>query len=67
MAKDNLLGHQKPIIGILTQPVRADRKVEFKYHDYVWEVNENFIRWGGSRTVSIPFDSTDQELYDILG
>ena len=45
----------QPVIGIMTQPV-SELKVDFPYNDYILEVNDNFIRWAGSRTVAIPFD-----------
>jgi gamma-glutamyl-gamma-aminobutyrate hydrolase PuuD len=38
----------------------------FNYTDYILEVNDNFIRWAGSRTVAIPFDISDADLNRLL-
>lgn len=29
-------------------------------------MNDNFIKWAGSRTISIPYDIEDEELNEIL-
>ena len=46
----------KPIIGILTQPVSNSKKDSFNYKDYILEINDLFIKWGGSSTVAIPYN-----------
>ena len=56
----------QPVIGILTQPVSKSKKGTFNYKDYILEVNDNFIRWAGSRTVAIPFDISDSDLNKLL-
>ena len=30
------------------------------------EINDNFIRWAGSRTVAIPFDISQKDLLELL-
>ena len=45
-----------PVIGILTQPVNGNKKKVFNFKDYILEVNDNFIKWSGSRTIAIPYD-----------
>ena len=57
---------RQPVIGILTQPVHESKKDMFNYEEYVLEVNDNFIRWGGSKTIAIPYNISDQELFTIL-
>lgn len=47
---------ERPIIGILTQPVAEDKRGTFDYDQYILEINENFVHWAGSKTVAIPFD-----------
>lgn len=56
-----------PVIGILTQPV-SDSKKEggFNYTDYILEVNDNFVKWAGSRTVAIPYDIAEKDLQVLL-
>lgn len=56
----------EPVIGILTQPVSLEKRDEFPYTDYILEVNDNFIRWPGSRTVAIPFNISEAELNELL-
>ena len=56
----------QPVIGILTQPVSEVKKGNFPFNDYILEVNDNFIRWAGSRTIAIPFDIPEDELLKIL-
>lgn len=56
----------QPVIGILTQPTGDAKREVFNYDTYVLEVNDNFIRWAGSRTVAIPFDISQNELLDLL-
>jgi len=46
----------------MTQPVSESKKPNFPYHDYILEVNDNFIRWAGSRTIAIPYDISETEL-----
>lgn len=48
-----------PVIGILTQPVADAKKNRFNFTDYILEVNDNFVKWAGSRTVAIPFDISE--------
>ena len=60
------LGNSPPIIGILTQPVSENKKDAFDHHEYILEVNDKFIKWAGTRTVAIPFDVSEKELYFIL-
>lgn len=56
-----------PVIGIITQPVSASKKENgFNFHDYVLEVNDNFVKWAGSKTIAIPFDVSEQDLTVIL-
>lgn len=56
----------QPIIGIITQPVNPSKFNHFSFRDYILEINDNFIRWSGSRTVRIPFDIQEQELAKLL-
>ena len=42
------------------------KKDGFPYNDYILEVNDNFIRWAGSRTVAIPYDMPEDQLLKIL-
>ena len=56
----------KPIIGILTQPTADSKKDEFNYKDYILEINDLFIKWGGSRTVAIPYNIPERELMKLL-
>ena len=44
----------------------ADKKPSFNYTDYILEVNDNFVRWAGSKTVAIPFNATESELFSLL-
>jgi gamma-glutamyl-gamma-aminobutyrate hydrolase PuuD len=55
-----------PVIGILTQPVSKLKKNIFNYDDYILEVNNNFIKWGGSRTVAIPYNISNDDLLNLL-
>lgn len=54
------------MIGILTQPVSPSKRDGFDYDSYILEVNDNFIRWSGSRTVAIPYDIPQKELLELL-
>ena len=54
----------QPVIGILTQPI--SKKTVFNYKDYILEVNDNFIRWAGSKTVAIPYNISDTDLNKLL-
>jgi len=56
----------QPVIGILTQPVSEGKKSKFNYTDYILEINDNFVRWGGSRTVAIPYNITEERLLPLL-
>jgi gamma-glutamyl-gamma-aminobutyrate hydrolase PuuD len=56
----------QPIIGILTQPVVDFKKDQFNYRDYILEINDNFIKWAGSRTVAIPYDISEENLLRLL-
>lgn len=56
-----------PTIGIITQPVSASKKDVFDFHDYILEVNDNFVKWAGSKTIAIPFDIHEDDLLEILG
>ena len=38
----------------------------FNYDDYILEVNDNFVKWGGSRTVAIPFNIENDDLLNLL-
>jgi len=54
------------VIGIITQPVGADKKDNFNYSSYLLEINDNFIRWPGSKTIAIPFDLEEDQLLELL-
>lgn len=56
----------QPVIGILTQPVSANKRNLFNFKDYILEVNDNFIKWSGSKTIAIPYDISEEELMKIL-
>jgi hypothetical protein len=66
MSKECALENYEPIIGILTQPVLDSKKGQFNYNDYILEINDNFIKWAGSRTVAIPFDISEENLMKLL-
>lgn len=55
-----------PVIGILTQPVAAEKKAIFNYTEYILEVNDNFVKWAGSRTVAIPYNIAEEDLQALL-
>lgn len=55
-----------PVIGIITQPVHDSKKHTFDYNDYILEVNDNFARWAGSKTVAIPYDVSEGDLVALL-
>ena len=38
----------------------------FNYTDYILEVNNNFIEWGGAETVAIPYDIENEMLVETL-
>lgn len=44
----------------------GSKKDKFNYRDYILEVNDNFVKWAGSRTVSIPFDISEDDLIKLL-
>jgi len=46
--------------------VSQSKRGGFDYDSYVLEVNDNFIRWSGSRTVAIPYDIPQKELLELL-
>lgn len=58
--------YDQPVIGILTQPVAEGKKGIFNYTDYILEINDNFVRWGGSKTVAIPYNISETDLYSLL-
>jgi len=51
-----------PVIGILTMPVKNDKTGK----EYIVEINDNFIKWPGSKTIAIPFDISPTDLKIIL-
>lgn len=56
-----------PVIGILTQPVgESMKKGGAKGKDYILTVNDNFIKWPGSKTIAIPFDISPSDLEIVL-
>lgn len=55
-----------PTIGIITQPVAQEKKGVFDFEEYILEVNDNFVKWAGSKTVAIPYDMPEEELVEIL-
>lgn len=55
-----------PTIGIITQPVAPSKKDVFDFNDYILEVNDNFVKWAGSKTIAIPFDISEEELVRML-
>lgn len=66
LSKECALENYEPIIGILTQPVDDKKKDQFNYNDYILEINDNFIKWAGSRTVAIPYDISEDNLMKLL-
>ena len=63
----------KPRIGIITMPTLQDggnggdaRKHTFHHKRYVLEPNYDFVRWGGSIPVAIPYDITPEDLDNLL-
>ena len=54
------------MIGILTQPVSKANRVLFDFDTYILEINDNFIRWAGSKTVAIPYNIPEEELAELL-
>lgn len=56
----------QPVIGILTMPVGEDKKDLFNNTDYILEINDNILRWGGSKTVAIPYNISESELFSLL-
>ena len=59
-------GDYRPRIGILTQPVSDKKKSAFDFDSYILEINYNFIRWGGSIPVPVPYDISDEDLTRLL-
>lgn len=57
---------RKPIIGIMTQPTSQSKREKFDYQEYILEINDNFIRQGGVRTVAIPYNISEEELSSLL-
>ena len=43
-----------------------EKKPGFNYSEYILEVNDNFLRWAGSKTIAIPFNVSESELFSIL-
>lgn len=64
--RDVVRTSSKPVIGILTQPVDVSKKHMFDYTQYILEVNDNFIRWGGADTVAIPYNMPQDRLLELL-
>ena len=50
----------------MTQPVSKDKQATFHGDEYILEINDNFIKWGGSKTVAIPYNISQPELYELL-
>jgi len=46
--------------------VSEKNKKKFNYTDYVLEVNDNFVKWAGSKTVAIPYDISEEDLRVLL-
>ena len=44
----------------------SHKRAEFNHTDYILEINDNFIRWSGSRTVAIPYDISESDLNELL-
>ena len=55
-------------VGILTLPTSAQNLplMSGRGH-YITEMNDIFLRAGGLSPVAIPFNATDDHLYDLLG
>lgn len=66
LSKECARENYQPIIGILTQPVADIKKDHFNYNDYILEINDNFVKWAGSRTVAIPYDISEENLMHLL-
>lgn len=43
-----------------------EKKDQFNNTDYVLEVNDNFVKWAGSRTIAIPYDIAEEDLQALL-
>jgi gamma-glutamyl-gamma-aminobutyrate hydrolase PuuD len=56
----------RPRIGIVSQPVSKDKKKFFNFDEYILEINYNFIKWGGSVPVAIPYDIKQESLDKLL-
>ena len=59
----------KPRIGIITMPKSSNtsnREKSFNHNSYVFEPNYNFVRWGDSIPVAIPYDITPEDLDNLL-
>lgn len=57
----------KPIIGILTQPIsEKKRKSGVIEKQYILQMNDDFIKWGGSRSIAIPYDISKEDLKILL-
>ena len=56
----------KPRIGIITIPRGKDKEKCWDHNAYVFEPNYNFVRWGDSIPVAIPYDITPEDLDNLL-
>lgn len=43
-----------------------EKKDIFDFNEYILEVNDNFVKWAGSKTIAIPYDIAEKELVAIL-
>ena len=42
------------------------KKDNFDFGDYILEVNNNFVKWAGSRTIAVPYDISEENLVKLL-
>ena len=56
----------QPVIGMMTLSLKGGDDSTSEYRDYIQEVNDYWIKWAGSKTISIPFDIHQDELEVIL-
>ena len=70
MVKDRVLDTNRPLIGILSQPVADDKREIFDYEEYILGINYEFLTLGNSQPVYLSYetDTPEQEkaLYDNL-
>ena len=59
----------QPVIGIMSMPIWSEslRSETFPWDHFTWEMNVNFVHYGGSHSVPIKYDLPDEELYELLG